>query len=130
VQNVSVTALSTGIADITGGSLGHSTIIGLEGINISGDSSGAALLSNNQISGGSGSQTGFAQGTTANAASQSLQSETAAQPAVASTDETADDKKKKQEKEVVLAQKTGRVTVILPAKPQARRQSPGQNSGS
>jgi len=123
VQNVSVTALSEGTANVSGGSLGSSEIIGIGGVNVSGDASGATLLSNNQISGDTGGQSGFAQGTAANAASQSMASEDVAKTAEASDDQT-DDEKKKKGKGIALAQKTGHVTVILPPKHSAKSQTP------
>ena len=57
----------------------------------------------------------FAKGTTANATSQAASSQDANQTAT-SSDQGEDDDKKKKKKEVALAQKVGRVTVILPAK--------------
>ena len=123
VQNVNVTALSEGTASVSGGSLGSSEIIGIGGVNVSGDASAATLLSNNQITGDTGGQSGFAQGTAANAASQSATSEDVAKTAETSDDQT-DDEKKKEGKGIALAQKTGRVTVILPSKNSAKSQTP------
>jgi hypothetical protein len=60
------------------------------------------------------SPTTSAPGTTANATAQAASSENST-AAVTSSDQGDDDKKKKKE-EVALAQKVGRVTVILPAK--------------
>jgi len=115
-QNVNVTALAQGTADVSGSSLGDSTIIGFEGIAAAGDTSGASLLSNNQISGGTSGQTGFAQGTAANATSAAASNDNSTQTAdkSTSTDTTDDDLKKK--KPVALAQRVGRVTVLLPRK--------------
>ncbi len=123
VQNVNVTALSVGTANVSGGSLGTSEIIGIGGVNVSGDASGATLLSNNQITGDAGSQSGFAQGTAANSASQSMASEDVAKTSEAPDDQT-DDEKKKKGKGIALAQKTGHVTVILPPKNSAKSQTP------
>lgn len=122
IASVNVTALAQGQADISGGSLGTSTIIGLGGISASGDSSSASLLSNNQISGATGGQTGFAQGTAANATSQAEQSDDAAKTVASTTADEADDQNKKK-KGIGLAQKVGRVTVLLPAKSLSENQS-------
>ncbi|MFZ0828466.1 MAG: hypothetical protein WAO02_13685, partial [Verrucomicrobiia bacterium] len=123
VQNVNVTALSVGTANISGSSLGDSKIIGIGGIDVSGDASGASLLSNNQISGATGGQSGFAEGTAANSASQSMASDNVAKTTDDATD-NQDDEKKKKGKGIALAQKTGRVTVILPPKNRAESKTP------
>ena len=115
-QNVNVIALAQGTANVSGSSLGNSEIIGFEGINSSGDSSGASLLSNNQINGGSGGQTGFAQGTAANSASQSASNSDSNQTADKSTTGDSTDDQNKKKKPITLAQKVGRVTVLLPTK--------------
>ena len=113
-QNVGVTALSGGLASVSGQSLGSSTIIGIGGISVSGDASGSSLLSNSQISGDTGGSKGMAQGTAANATSQGMAGENSAPPseAVGGSDDELDKKKKG----IALAQKVGRVTVILPPK--------------
>jgi filamentous hemagglutinin family protein len=115
-QNVNVTALAQGTADVSGSSLGNSTIIGFGGITASGDSSGASLMSNNQISGGTSGQTGFAQGTAANAASAAASSNDSSQTAENSTTTDSTDDLNKNKKPITLAQKVGRVTVLLPTK--------------
>ena len=122
-QNVNVTVLAEGTANVSAGGNVSGTIIGVGGITASGSSVDASLLSNNSISGATSGQSGLAQGTAANATSQSMASEDATK-AVASTDDT-DDEKKKKGKGVTLAQKTGRVTVILPSKQsQSKAQTP------
>jgi hypothetical protein len=115
-QNVSVTALSEGTANVSAGDTVSGTIIGVGGISASGGSVDASLLSNNSISGATSGQSGLAQGTAANAAStaSSNDSNQAAANATATGDNTDEDLKKK--KNVTLAQKVGRVTVILPMK--------------
>jgi hypothetical protein len=65
----------------------------------------------------------FTPGTAADAASQSATSEDVAKATEASDDQT-DDEKKKKGKGIALAQKTGRVTVILPPKNSAKSQTP------
>jgi filamentous hemagglutinin family protein len=113
-QNVGVTALSGGLASVSGQSLGSSTIIGVGGISVSGDASGTSLLSNNQVSGDTSGSKGMAQGTAANATSQGMASENTAAPSEAVT--SSDDELNKKKKGISLAQKVSRVTVILPPK--------------
>jgi hypothetical protein len=120
VQNVNVTALSEGTATVNAGEAISGTIIGVGGISASGGSIDASLLSNNQISGDTSGQSGLSQGTAANAASQSMQSEDTTKAAESSDD--TDDEKKKKGKPIALAQKTGRVTVVLPPKQQPQAQ--------
>ena len=121
VNNVDVTALAGGSANVSGSSLSGTTIIGISGISASGDTSGASLLSNSQISGGTSGAQGLAPGTAANAASQGMASENSATPAkTADTTGADDDEKKKKKGKAVLAQKTGRVTVILPPRQQIK----------
>jgi len=113
-QNVGVTALSGGLASVSGQSLGSSTIIGIGGINVSGDASGTSLLSNSQISGDTSGSKGMAQGTAANATSQGMAGENSAPPS--ETVGGSDDELNKKKKGIALAQKVSRVTVILPPK--------------
>ena len=76
----------------------------------------AALLSQNISATGdvTSSQIGFKQGDAANAASQSASSESMAKSVV--TDEKKDDDDKIKGKTIALAQRVGRVTVLLPKK--------------
>ncbi|MGD0743794.1 MAG: filamentous hemagglutinin N-terminal domain-containing protein [Verrucomicrobiota bacterium] len=112
-QNVNVTALGAGNVNVnsSGGTI-SGTLIGVGGVNASGSSIDASLVSAN-VSGATSGQSGLGQGTAANATAQAASSDDASK-AVASSDQSDDDDKKKK-KEVALAQKTGRVTVILPA---------------
>jgi hypothetical protein len=115
VNNVDVTALAGGTANVSGSSLSGTVIIGIGGITASGDTSGASLLSNNQISGDTSGSQGLAPGTAANAASQGMASDNSVSPAKnADTTATDDDEKKKKGKAAATVQKTGRVTVLLP----------------
>jgi filamentous hemagglutinin family protein len=124
VNNVDVTALAGGTANVSGSSLSGTTIIGIGGINASGDTSGASLLSNNQISGGTSGSQGLAPGTAANAASQGMASDNSASPAKnADTTATDDDEKKKKGKTAATVQKKGRVTVLLPPKHLSQNQT-------
>jgi filamentous hemagglutinin family protein len=123
VQNVDVTALAVGKADISGASLETSTIIGVGGINAIGDmSGGVSLLSNNQVSGDTSGAKSMAQGTAANATAQAAASDDSAKTAVADT-QTGDDEKNKKGKGAALMQKTGRVTVLLPPKKLSQNQT-------
>ncbi|MDD5138774.1 MAG: filamentous hemagglutinin N-terminal domain-containing protein [Verrucomicrobiales bacterium] len=115
VNNVNVTALAQGTANVSAGGDLSGTIIGIGGITASGGSVDATLLSNAAISGDTSGQTGFAQGTAANATSQAEQTEDAAKTTDDGTGEDADEQNKKK-KAITLAQKVSRVTVLLPTK--------------
>ena len=75
----------------------------------------ASLLSNNSISGDTSGQSGFAQGTAANATAQGDQNQDAAKAADSGSSDDTDEQNKKK-KPIALAQKVSRVTVLLPAK--------------
>jgi filamentous hemagglutinin family protein len=122
-QNVNVTVLAEGTANVSAGGDISGTIIGIGGVNASGSAIDASLLSENVSASGdtSGAKEGFAQGTAANSASQSMNNNQ--NTAVASDD---DESKKKRGKGIALAQKVGRVTVELPPK----NLSENQNSSS
>jgi filamentous hemagglutinin family protein len=115
-QNVSVTALAEGTVSASAGGNISGTIIGVGGISASGGSIDAALLSNNSVSGATSGQSGLAPGAAANATSQAASNNNSSQTTEKSAagDDTDDLKKKK--KTVTLAQKVGRVTVLLPVK--------------
>ncbi|MEJ0088547.1 MAG: hypothetical protein WDM80_02115 [Limisphaerales bacterium] len=114
-QNVNVTALAQGTANVSAGGNVSGTIIGVGGVSASGGSIDASLLSSGAISGETSGQSGFAQGTAANAASAAASASDVSETAEKSTttEETDVDKNKKP---ITLAQKVGRVTVVLPAK--------------
>jgi len=113
-QNVNVTALGVGNVNVTssGGTI-SGTLVGVGGVSVSGSSIDASLISAN-VSGATAGQSGLGQGTAANATAQAASGDDA-NKALASSDQSNNDEKKKK-KEVALAQKVGRVTVILPAK--------------
>jgi hypothetical protein len=115
VNNANVTALAQGAVSASAGGDLSGTIIGIGGITASGASVDAALLSNGAISGGTSGQTGFTQGTAANATSQADQSVDVAKAAEDGTGDD-DDELKKKKKGIALAQKVSRVTVLLPTK--------------
>jgi hypothetical protein len=110
-QNINVTALGVGNVNVSSASGTISgTIIGVGSVNVSGSSIDATLDSAN-VSGATSGQSGVAQGTAANSASQSMDNNQ--NTAVASDD---DQNKKNKGKQIALAQKVSRVTVLLPQK--------------
>jgi hypothetical protein len=123
-HTVDVTALALGTATVSGQQV-EGTIVGVGGVNVTGDSITAALISDH-VTGDTSGQSGLGQGTAANATAQAVSSDDSAKTALADTTATDDDKKKK-DKEIALVQKTGRVTVVLPPKnvPGSRNQNPG-----
>ncbi len=123
VANVNVTALAEGTVSADAGGNLSGTIIGVGGISASGGSVDASLLSNGSISGATSGQSGLAQGTAANAtsAAASNDSNQTADKATGTGDDSDDDLKKK--KGITLAQKVGRVTVILPPKTLSENQT-------
>ena len=126
VQTVKVKALSEGTANVSGSDLGTSTIIGLGGLNTSGDASAASLLSNNQIvSDTAAAKTGFSAGTAANNASTGLANDQTTK-AVATAGTTEDGPNNKR-RGPALVQKVSRVTVILPPKNLSENQSPNNH---
>jgi filamentous hemagglutinin family protein len=111
-QNINVTALGGGNVSVNSGSGTISgEIIGVGSVSVSGGSIDASLVSAN-VSGATSGQSGLAQGTAANATSQSASSDDSNKPVADSGD--TDDKKKG--KQIALAQKVSRVTVLLPPK--------------
>jgi len=116
-QNVNVTALGVGTVTVNSGGTISGTIIGVGGVSASGGSIDASLISAN-VTGATSGQSGLGQGTAANSTSQSMQSDDSTKVAASSDNEDADQKKKG--KQIALAQKSGRVTVILPSKNQPK----------
>lgn len=110
--NVNVFGLGNVSVNSAGGTI-SGTIIGVGGVSASGSSIDANLESNGSVTGATSGQSGLAQGTAANATSQSASNDDSAKAAASSSD--TDDEKKKG-KQIALAQKVSRVTVILPAK--------------
>jgi filamentous hemagglutinin family protein len=115
-QNVNVTALGVGQVTVNSGGTISGLIIGVGGVSASGSSIDASLVSAN-VTGVTSGQSGLGQGTAANSTSQSMESEDSTTTTASSDDQ--DDEKKKGKK-IALAQKTGRVTVILPSKNQTK----------
>jgi hypothetical protein len=115
-QNLNVTALAEGTVSANAGGSISGTIIGIGGISASGGSIDASLLSNNSISGATTGQSGMAQGTAANATSAAASNNDSSQTAENSSASDNTDDQNKNKKPVTLAQKVGRVTVLLPTK--------------
>jgi filamentous hemagglutinin family protein len=116
-QNANVTVLAQGAANVSAGGNLSGEIIGVGGLSASsGGSIDASLLSQN-ISPGvkTSGQEGFTAGTAAAAASTGLANDQTTKTAAISDDNT-DDPMKKKGKQIALAQKVSRVTVILPPK--------------
>jgi hypothetical protein len=122
-QNINVIALGQGNVNVSssGGTI-SGTIIGVGGVNVSGSSVDASLISAN-VSGGTSGQSGLGQGTAANATAQAVSSDDSAKAAVADNQAEDDDKKKKKGLGAALMQKTGRVTVLLPPKDLSQNQT-------
>jgi filamentous hemagglutinin family protein len=112
-QNVNVTALGVGNVTVSSGGTISGTIIGVGGVSVSGGSIDASLISAN-VTGATSGQSGLGQGTAANSTSQSMQSDDSTKVAASSDNE--DDNLKKKGKQIALAQKVSRVTVVLPSK--------------
>jgi filamentous hemagglutinin family protein len=124
VANVNVTALAQGTVSASAGGDISGTIIGIGGITASGSSIDASLLSQNVSASGdtSGATEGFAQGTAANSTSQGM-SDSSSQTAASASGDTDDTDDLKKKKGITLAQKVGRVTVVLPAKTLSENQT-------
>ncbi len=118
-QSVDVGALAQGNLSIRSGGTVSGVLVGIGGIGAQGVRVDATLLSQNITTSGtvSSAQIGFSQGTTANAASQSLQKDDIQQivaTAAKKEDDESDLKKKGVDRLPRLTKTVGRVTVILP----------------
>lgn len=114
-QNINVTAF--GVGNVTVSSAGGTisgTLIGVNGVNASGVNVDASLISAN-VSGATSGQSGLGQGAAAAGASQGLANNQTTETA-ADSGQGDDEQKKKKGKEIALARKVSRVTVILPPK--------------
>jgi filamentous hemagglutinin family protein len=132
VNNINVSVLGLGDVNVnsTGGGTISGNIIGINGVSASGGSIDANLESNGSVTGDTSGEKGLAPGTAADVASQSVASEDAAKTAAAASSDDQDDEKKKKGRPVALAQKTGRVTVVLPQKnsPGSKNSNPGSQT--
>ncbi len=114
--NVSVTAFSGGNVNINASGTISGTVIGGSGVDVSGDSITASLISGSVSTSGdaSSASVGVPQSTAAPAVAQTADN---AMTASSKTDDDSDDdEKKKRGKNIALAQKVARVTVLLPKK--------------
>ncbi len=116
LQTVNVTVLAQHTADVAGRDI-TGIIIAPDAVHTAGGGDPTVL---SQDANGSGPT--FTPGTAADKASQSSQSEDVAKATDDSTGDQDDEKKKG--KQIALAQKTGRVTVILPQKKSAESRTP------
>jgi filamentous hemagglutinin family protein len=107
---ISVIALATHIEAGAGGGFGPGLLIGTASVNAQG-----ADPSQIQSQDANGNGSTVAQGTAANAASAAASNENANQTA-ASTSDVKDNEPKGDQKPIALAQRVGRVTVLLPGK--------------
>jgi filamentous hemagglutinin family protein len=119
-QNVDVTALGQGNVSVGAGGSISGTIIGVGGVSASGGSIDASLISANVTGGTTSGQSGLGQGTAASTAANAASASDDSGKTAAKSDDSDDDdllkKKNKGKGGIVLAQKTGRVTVLLPQK--------------
>lgn len=117
-QNITATVLAGGSAEVSGGGTVSGTIVGIGNASVSAASVDASILSQNVSTSGdaSAAQTGFAQGTAANASSQAAQTEDVSKTATASKSDEEEEKKRPRRELPAVTRTVGRVTVILPAK--------------
>jgi filamentous hemagglutinin family protein len=113
--------LSGGRTDVSAPTI-EGTYSGLNGVSAQGDNITADLISAN-VSGPTSGQSGLGQGGAANGASQGLANNASTQ-AAAATGQADDDEKKKKGKQIALAQKVSRVTVIFPPKKVSETKTP------
>jgi filamentous hemagglutinin family protein len=120
-QNVDVTAFSGGDVNINASGEISGTIIGGGSVNVSGDSITASLISESVSASGnmSGATEGIPQ---SNVAKNNAETADDASTVTSKTDDQNDDQKKKG-KQITLAQKVSRVTVILPPKKVSQTQT-------
>ena len=119
-DNVNVTALAQGNVNINAGGNVSGTVIGLGGLSANATSVDAALLSQNVSTRGevTSTQVGFAQGTAATGAAQSLQADAPARANSTARNAFVTDDPEPKRTGPRLARTTGRVTVLLPSEPQ------------
>ena len=115
---VSVTALGKSI-EADAGNFGPSLLIGTENVDTSQVTGGDPDIMSQNANGGGSS---FAQGTAANSTSQGM-SDNASQTAASTSGDGDDTDDLKKKKGITLAQKVGRVTVLLPPKTLSENQT-------
>jgi trimeric autotransporter adhesin len=119
-KNVDVTAVSGGNVDISASGTVAGTVVGGGDVSVSGDSILASVLGVSVSASGdtSGASLGIPQ---SNVSKENAETAEDASVVAAKTDNADDDEEKKQRgKGISLAQKTGRVTVVLPPRQQPK----------
>jgi filamentous hemagglutinin family protein len=115
-ENVNVTAFGGGDVSINAAGSVSGTVIGGGSVDVSGTSITAALLGSQvSASGDTSGSSGIPQFNVAKEDTK-VADDASTTTTQASDDSTSDDEKRKKGKGIVLAQKTGRVTVILPTR--------------
>ncbi|MFO1475627.1 MAG: filamentous hemagglutinin N-terminal domain-containing protein [Verrucomicrobiota bacterium] len=115
-QNVDVTAFSGGNVDITASGDVSGTVIGGGSINVSGDSISASLVSSSVTASGDTSGAAIGVPTAGISKDEVKVAETEDVAAPEGSPAAQEDLKKQLNKPIALAQKTGRVTVVLPSR--------------
>jgi hypothetical protein len=115
-ENVNVTAFGGGDVSVNAAGSVSGTVIGGGSVDVSGTSITAALLGSQvSASGDTSGSSGIPQSNVAKEDTK-VADDASTTTIQASDDSTSDDEKRKKGKGIVLAQKTGRVTVILPTR--------------
>jgi len=122
-HNVDVTVVSGGNVDINASGEVSGTVISGGNLDVSGSSITASLIAESVSASGdiSGASMGIPQ---SNVTKENTETADDASTVAAKTDDQDDEEKKKKGKGIALAQKTGRVTVILPPRQQPKPQTP------
>ena len=115
-NNVDVTVVSGGNVDINASGAVSGTVISGGNLDVSGGSITAALIAESVSA--SGDTSGANMGIPQNVAKDNAETAGDASTVASKTDDQDDDENKKKGKGIALAQKTGRVTIILPPKQQ------------
>lgn len=117
VNNVNVSVLGLGNVSVNSAAGTISgTIIGVGGVSASGSSIDANLESNGSVSGNTSGEKGLAAGTAADATAMAASASDDFGKAAKKSDDDGEEDPLKKKKEITLAQKVSRVTVLLPAK--------------
>jgi filamentous hemagglutinin family protein len=115
-NNVNVTVVSGGNVDINASGAVSGTVISGGSLDVSGGSITAALIAESVSA--SGDTSGANMGIPQNVAKDNAETADDASTVASKTDDQGDEETKKKGKGIALAQKTGRVTIVLPPKQQ------------